>query len=106
MGAHIKISMKKLQGLSRDLQVILDELENAKDNAHATADATGHDNLSKRILAFAANWSVKREAMALNVATIQAIIAGIEETWTEVDGKLYEDLSSSLTSVRGKKVVA
>lgn len=94
-GYDLSIDMATLETLASDLSSIVDELEDADDNAQAAADATGHDDLRDRVNDFADKWRIKREEMLGDVKKLSEILTQIVATFTEVDASLAKALEDS-----------
>ncbi len=94
-GYDLSIDMATLETLAADLASIVDELENADDNAKGAADATGHDELRDRVNDFADKWRIKREDMLADVKKLSSILTQIVQTFTEVDADLAKALEDS-----------
>lgn len=94
-GYDLTIDMATLKTLAADLSSIVDELENADDNAQGAATATGHDELRDRVNDFADKWKIKREEMLGDVKKLSQILTQIVSTFTEVDAELAKALEDS-----------
>jgi cytochrome c556 len=94
-GYDLSVDMESLRTLATDLASIVDELENADDNASDAAEATGHDELRERVNDFADKWRIKREEMIGDVKKLSEIMTQIVDTFTEVDAELAKALEDS-----------
>ncbi|GAB2451870.1 hypothetical protein [Xylanimonas ulmi] len=98
-GYDLEIDMTSLRELADDLQMIMEAFEDADDSAESARHAIGHDELSGVVEDFADKWRVKRGKMTEAVTTLQGVLQGVVDKFTEVDAELAKALEDASRSV-------
>lgn len=95
MSYDIKLDMDDLKALASDLRIVIEEFENANDNADDTADATGERELAGKVRGFASKWKIRRGKMIETIETLQQTIQTITETFEEADQDMARALEEA-----------
>lgn len=96
MGQDLKLDLSRLHELSHDLDGVVKEFEGADALSDDVADATGDDELSRRVRDFAHNWNDKRAKMTENVKNLRDQITSVSDGFTQVDAGLAKALQDAV----------
>jgi len=91
----ISMDFDSLNNLSNNLTSIKNEFDGAADDADATANATGDDDLADQVRDFASRWRIKRESLSKDVGSLQQAVQQIVETFQGVDTQLTSVLQGN-----------
>ncbi|MBB0243118.1 hypothetical protein FNQ90_03075 [Streptomyces alkaliphilus] len=86
----LKLSLHDLRNLSRMLDIVADDFEDAEDLASDRSEHVGHGGLAEALEEFATNWSNRREDMVEEIRMAARLAEAAEECFGGLDTALRD----------------